>query len=313
VRPAGAVAGDAASRPPAPGRREDTIRPARVGGDEAPAACCLFTDKGFSGLRPWPTTAAHVYMPPFLYSKFVRGQPGDDHFEGVVISTAGSGKTNGLVAACASLYELATSEGPLHGAVKAILVVFTREARAECVERGAAGNGVTKVTTFHSHGKVYITMWNRAMHKDHKIMAGKDPRDLSAFEPSVVKQKTRLVVSFFFRNFEHGEALTKLYREFVAKVMDLARQKAIGCPQEESLHNTETLSALVEEYNLAPILASSWTGKLNQTEKLQLERKIGDESRRLDFGLKVAASCLDLSIQIGTQLTVDGCTHLSTR
>ena len=67
VRPAGAAAGDAASRPPAPGRREDTIRPARVGGDEAPAACCLF-DKGFSGLRPWPTAAAHVYMPPFLYS-----------------------------------------------------------------------------------------------------------------------------------------------------------------------------------------------------------------------------------------------------
>ncbi|EOD41447.1 hypothetical protein EMIHUDRAFT_193707 [Emiliania huxleyi CCMP1516] len=153
-------------------------------------------------------------------------------------------------------------------------------------------------------------MWNRAMHKDRKIMAGKDPRDLSAFEPSVVKQKTRLVVSFYFRNFEHGEALTKLYREFVAKVMDLARQKAIGCPQEESFHNTETLSALVEEYNLAPVLASSWTGKLNQTEKLQLERKIGDESRRIDFGLKVAASCLDLSIQIGTQLTVDGCTHL---
>lgn len=141
-------------------------------------------------------------------------------------------------------------------------------------------------------------------------MAGKDPKDLSQFEPSLIKQKSRLVVSFYFRKMANAEALTKLYREFVSRLMDLARQRALGCPTEESYHNSDTLADLVEEYHISSLIETAWSGRLTQTEKLVFERTIGDEERRFAYGLHVVSQCLDLSASIGTQLEVDGETHL---
>ncbi|EOD16344.1 hypothetical protein EMIHUDRAFT_210711 [Emiliania huxleyi CCMP1516] len=44
-----------------PPRRKQRREPSPLTAPPAPGS-------GFSGLRPWPTAAAHVYMPPFLYS-----------------------------------------------------------------------------------------------------------------------------------------------------------------------------------------------------------------------------------------------------
>lgn len=149
-------------------------------------------------------------------------------------------------------------------------------------------------------------LYNKARHREEKIMSGKDPRDLQQFAPSVVRQKSRLVVSFFFRKHEHSLALTKLYREFLANVMDKARNRGLGCPSEESFHNQDALKDLVGMYNLGTAIESAWSSKLGQREKLNLEREIGDETRRLEYALHVAAQCLEMSIVIGSELSIDG-------
>ena len=82
--------------------------------------------------------------------------------------------------------------------------------------------------------------------------------------------------------------------------MDKARNRGLGCPSEESFHNQDALKDLVGMYNLGTAIESAWSSKLGQREKLNLEREIGDETRRLEYALHVAAQCLEMSIVIGS-------------
>ena len=259
----------------------------------------------------------------------------------IVFAAAGSGKTSGIVYACYLLYKLATSPGAMCGKVKAFAGVLTRTAQQELVLRGAAASGVTTILTFHALGKRIL--WVRdlpsplppapfphplppplapepsllhssqrhssSFFKEHEAMAGDKKKD--PFDPAIISQKSRLLVAFVLDGHKHKGALVKLYREYVDRLVSLAKARGIGCPTEESFFSLDVLGALSAEYNLQTIIEACYSGLLRLAEKLALpDDEFGTEENRLEFGITLASNVLSTSIDVATSLTVNGKSHL---
>lgn len=213
-------------------------------------------------------------------------------------ATAGAGKSNNIMYTCDKLRK---RDKPF------IVLVFSISAKEVLMKRGLMAS---EVINFHSFLFAALKRWLKASIAERATMlsdaSSKSDMDV---EPTVVKQKIRLVLSLFLKltKAEHCGALTKLLRPFVSALCDQARTHGFSTPMGPSNFDTDALHHLVQRYHLESKLTAAWDGQLTQPEKLNLDRSIGAGAEtRLDYAVEVTAQVLDLSELVACQPSVQG-------
>lgn len=247
-----------------------------------------------------PERALKFHMPPAQAKDFITEFVAGKIPLGVFDMTAGAGKTNALI----YIAHQARALG-----LRILVLVFGVKAKEELIVRGLRQ---TEVLNFHSYNFRAYKRWVIGTLQEDAVMLGA-PGITTQYnvEPTVVYEKMRLVVSFYFRKEQYALSLIKCFRPFVSALADQARTHGFGMEDEPTYYDQNALLDLVRKYKLEEKLDLTWTSQLTQPDKLNVDRKVGSGAeQRLSYALVLVGQVLALSLMMAIQSVVDGETKI---
>ena len=171
--------------------------------------------------------------PPFSVTEFFDKYLSQEIRKANLDMVGGGGKSNNLIYLGGKLRALGR---------RFVCLVFGVKARGELQSRGFRPS---ECFNFHSYFFKLLSRYTTAtLSEDLVVTETKSRGRQIPVQLTVVYEKTRLVVSFFFNKF--GAALsgtlTKLYRPFITQLSALARTHAFGAPNEPTYYDAAVSS-----------------------------------------------------------------------
>ena len=178
---------------------------------------------------------------------------------GHIDKTAGGGKSNDHIYTVSLLRENNVLRSLIPAPSLSFRVLtFAVEAKKVLLRRGLTSNEIINYDSLTT--RAYKT-WVVAKLVALSLMSDTGSKvDISTFTPTLVNNKTRLLVSHYLRGHEIKGALTNLTRSFIEKLSSMARVNCLGQVGFPSIYDVDALSQLVDRYDIHLLLDNTWSG-----------------------------------------------------